>query len=556
MNENVIINADYRWYNKTDAESSIYSIGYFWYEKKFFEKDTVSNKILAFFNAFPDIENSYEIFISEISNKFNGHFSFIISNKNITIAFVDKIRSFPVYYSTGHGKKIISNSANELQRTLELYDVNEQALLAFRMAGYTLAGSTLYKNLNQLQAGEYLVYFKKNDKIKTKRYFRYLTKKENAQEETDNYESYEDILYRVFTRLIESLRGRPAFLPLSGGLDSKLILSMLHNLGYKDIVTYSYGIKGLWDVERAKSAAEFFNIKWIYTEFKPSETRRIFNSQIRKDFYNFASGLNSIPHVADLYSIRMLEERRLIPKDAVIINGQTGDFLTGGHIPSIVMSDRLTSDDLCTTIIDKHFALWTNLMTEENLKTITYQLLYQAGLKPHEEITKQQFADYYEMLEWEERQSKHVANGQKVYDWLGYDWRLPLWDDELIYFWNNAPLEMKFERKFHKEFLFRHNSFPLIKKELQKSWVYMPFQLKLLNYFFAACGKLLGKNLNSSFNKYAKYFLTYAPYYTQLNYKDYLKDSYWHRSPVSYWVNSYLEEINLSNGISNQQAES
>ncbi|MEJ2261712.1 MAG: asparagine synthase-related protein, partial [Nitrosopumilaceae archaeon] len=42
----------------------------------------------------------------------------------------------------------------------------------------------------------------------------------------------------------------------SGGLDSRLILAMLIKLGYDNIFTYSYGLRGIWEINTAKEIAK------------------------------------------------------------------------------------------------------------------------------------------------------------------------------------------------------------------------------------------------------------------------------------------------------------
>ena len=46
-----------------------------------------------------------------------------------------------------------------------------------------------------------------------------------------------------------------------------------------------------------------------------------------------------------------------------------------------------------------------------------------------------------------DRQSKYVVTGQKVFEYYKHEWRLPLWDDEYLFFWEKVPLEFKFKQK-------------------------------------------------------------------------------------------------------------
>ena len=57
------------------------------------------------------------------------------------------------------------------------------------------------------------------------------------------------------------------------------------------------------------------------------------------------------------------------------------------------------------------------------------------------------FHRIYEILEFEDRQVKYVINGQRLYEFFGYEWRLPLWDSLYLNFWEKVPLEYKFDQK-------------------------------------------------------------------------------------------------------------
>ena len=53
-----------------------------------------------------------------------------------------------------------------------------------------------------------------------------------------------------------------------------------------------------------------------------------------------------------------------------------------------------------------------------------------------------------EFLEF--RQTKHVVNCQRVYDYYNLDWLLPLWNKSFIKFWQTVPLKYKFNQLLYE----------------------------------------------------------------------------------------------------------
>jgi asparagine synthase (glutamine-hydrolysing) len=53
----------------------------------------------------------------------------------------------------------------------------------------------------------------------------------------------------------------------------------------------------------------------------------------------------------------------------------------------------------------------------------------------------------YEFWEWSERQPKATVNNQRLYEFFGYQWALPLWDAEMMDFWAKVPYEEKLNQK-------------------------------------------------------------------------------------------------------------
>ena len=110
----------------------------------------------------------------------------------------------------------------------------------------------------------------------------------------------------------------------------------------------------------------------------------------------------------------------------------------------------------------------------------------------------------YEYSEFIDRQSKYVISGQRMYEYYGYSWRLPLWDEEYILFWKKVPLEYKLKQKLYFLKCFKINNFgdvwgediPVNKKTIVPKWLIpLRFICKLPFGFLVKKVKKHGSNL-------------------------------------------------------------
>jgi asparagine synthase (glutamine-hydrolysing) len=65
---------------------------------------------------------------------------------------------------------------------------------------------------------------------------------------------FDRTLVNAFSRLVKSTsqQGKTLVVPLSGGLDSRIIVAKLKRLGANDVICVSYGRKGCRESEIAK----------------------------------------------------------------------------------------------------------------------------------------------------------------------------------------------------------------------------------------------------------------------------------------------------------------
>jgi asparagine synthase (glutamine-hydrolysing) len=538
---------EYPWYQSSFEDYSACFSGTIWVGSICYRKKKACEKIIKLFTSkdfSPGQINQPVGLLNEIAESLTGHFAFLIDTPDFIIACVDKVRSIPVFFSE-KDSFLVSNSALIIQQERELFTKNADSCLEFEMSGYVSRSNTLIQSLSQLQAGELLFYRKADRTLTTSRYFLYYPDKITHVSEKHLLSELDNAVSITFEKLIESLDGKPVWIPLSGGLDSRLILSKLLEFGYDNITTFSYGVEGLWDIKRAKEIAEYLKVKWHYTPFQSKKIKKMLHDPRCEQYFKFASGLSAVPMVSDLFSLIMLKNEKKLPNDAILINGQTGDYLTGGHIPRTI--DNQNSIDaywLSPKLIDKHYSLWTNLKTEKNIEKISGIIFDVLGVLPADKLTFQEFAQLHEWYEWQERQAKYVVNGQRMYDWLKLDWRLPLWSDELMMFWKNIPWDHKIGQHLFKKYLVKSNPKNVFRKSWQtQPYSYSPISLKCVYkiYYYATLRN--NEEANKFVDRYLRYFMTYGPLYPHTSYRDFLKDSKHHRSPVSYFAKQILKLV-------------
>ena len=111
--------------------------------------------------------------------KLTGNFAFIIQkNKNFNIAFVDRIKSVPIFVAKISKNYRLGNSASHLKDEMETNEKCQKSILSMRMAGYCVGRNTLYKDLLQLLPGEICII--RNNKVKFSNYYSFINTKKKT----------------------------------------------------------------------------------------------------------------------------------------------------------------------------------------------------------------------------------------------------------------------------------------------------------------------------------------------------------------------------------------
>lgn len=382
-----------------------------------------------------------------------GFFSLVLETDHFIFAAVDRVRSIPLFYGIYKGEFYLSDDARWIQGKVKDMETDEVSISEFYLTGYVTGSDTFFLNVKQLQAGEYLIYDKKQKNLKTSHYFKFTHGDYFSKGESELIEELDRVHVTVFKRLIKSLNGRTVVLPLSGGYDSRLIAVMLKRLGYENVICFTYGKEGNQEAQISKSVAEKLGYSWIFIPYTEEKWHAWYKSKDREKYFEYADGLCSLPHIQDIVAVEELRKNKLIPVDAVFIPGHSGDFVAGSHIPlHFLGKEKVPRNLIEEQIFNVHYNLWGN---EKILSTYREKFVEKAFMLIEDKqfYTSDEAADIYEQWDWAERQSKFICHSIRVYDYCRYEWRLPLWEKEIIEFWERIKLEKRFNRNLYFKYV-------------------------------------------------------------------------------------------------------
>ncbi|NLZ54593.1 MAG: hypothetical protein GX892_15915 [Thermoanaerobacteraceae bacterium] len=410
--------------------------------------------LLEFFN---DIR-SPEQFMSTVE-KLNGFYAAVRQTDEIVMAAVDRVRSIPLFYGCVGNILFLSDNAEWVREQVgddcrDNLEENE-----FLLTGYVTGQETLYPSVKQLQAGELLLAreYRGQIKLEVNRYYRYIHTTDLDASEHELLKLLDKVVVNSIKRLITWADGRTIILPLSGGYDSRLIAIMLKRLGYSDTIAFSYGRPGNKESQISKQVAENIGIKWKFVPYSNETWKEWYQSEERQAYFTYAHNHASLPHIQDWPAVWVLKRR--IPNDAVFVPGHSGDFLAGSHIPEnffdVYKQDRALGKQLFVDeIFHKHFSLWNWEKRKDKLGPIFEQRIIKQV--EEEDLNSPIGAiSAFEKWDWQERQAKFIINSVRVYEFWGYDWWLPLWDNEMMDLWSKIPLEWRVGQKLYIDYVTR-----------------------------------------------------------------------------------------------------
>lgn len=180
--------------------------------------------------------------------KFNGMFSFVIYERDTGQVFLarDRLGIKPLYYLMNDHNLAFASSLPALLRHPDAKtQINPVALNHYICFRAIVTYKTLFKNIHKLQAGHWMKISETGEV--TEQCYWQLPANESTEvmDEAVLTQCLEQALFDSARRRLEA--DVPVGVLLSGGLDSSLIVGLLHELGQKNIHTFSIGFDHVAD---------------------------------------------------------------------------------------------------------------------------------------------------------------------------------------------------------------------------------------------------------------------------------------------------------------------
>ncbi len=262
-----------------------------------------------------------------------GIFSFAIYDSKKKKLFIarDRYGVKPLYYMKKKNDFIFSSTIKAILKSKIIKPIIGKKELSeiLSLGPSKCVGSGIFKGINELRAGHYLIY--KKNKIKIKRYYNVKT-----QECNDTYEQARD---KVKTLLTDSIKRQmmsdvDIACLLSGGLDSSIITAVVAKNYNKRLTTYSidyvdndkYFKKTSFTVDLDKKFIEDMS-----NMYNTDHKYKIITQEELAKCLEYAVDARDYPGMSDVDASLLWFSKEISKDYKVILSGECADEIFGGY---------------------------------------------------------------------------------------------------------------------------------------------------------------------------------------------------------------------------------
>ena len=366
----------------------------------------------------------------------------------------------PLYYDTDFS--CISDSSEEIRKRkgIDPEDTDYLRTIELFKTNYIANGRTIYSGIRQLEMGHAAEFLGGN--VRTSAYFIHANETQNITREEALMQLSEktDAMIR---RMLKVIAERPIVLSLSGGYDSRYLACSLKDWGAENVMCYTYGGKGSYEIPDAKRVAEACGYIQHFVEYTDQKQLELISEKMNAyNKYTLQHDYSS--YLQNYTAMEELQKHGVFPENAVMITGLCNDMPTGYYLPSMDTAENygFTVDGAASYIVDYRFKELSNFlhvfMKKSPIKEsergkffaeVKAQIMT-LGLEVHD---YQSFIKAVDCVTTGYTHSSCYLHMNNIHEFFGYEWLLPCWNRELLKFWYSLPVEMRFCQSLYTEYV-------------------------------------------------------------------------------------------------------
>ncbi|MDM5211549.1 hypothetical protein QUF94_08860 [Peribacillus sp. NJ4] len=283
-------------------------------------------------NLVETIIKMYEYKGEQFFNEIRGSYSCILFDKKSEkwLIFTDQLGDKKVYFSEVSEGYIIGSRVNDIATVFKAnkkpLTLSEDSSLFMLTFGFMIDDNTMVNEIKRLLPGHYLKI--ENNDLRIIEYFQF-DNEPIIQGTEDEIIDQLDQLFRESVKLQfekDKEYGYKHLASISGGLDSRMVNVVANDLGYKDILNYTFSQSNYLDEKIAKQIAVDLNHEFIFKSLDDAKFLLDIDSIVK------INGGTSI-YYGLAHSKNNLDSLNLEPY-GLVHTGQIGDVVVGSFSKS------------------------------------------------------------------------------------------------------------------------------------------------------------------------------------------------------------------------------
>lgn len=359
----------------------------------------------------------------------------IVENDSVTL-LTDHLRSWPIFYAVHGGELHVADNAFDLAEVIPGARVADSAAKEFLHTGFVMGGGTLWDGVSQVPSGTTLRIDRRTGEI-TQILERPLRLRQPTTATAEEFTAaFDDAVDDAMQQLYSRADGRLIVLPLSAGLDSRLLATRLARDAYPAVLTYTYGLVGSAEADASRDVARSLGLPWVKAEFDRARLRSAWAEPDTAAFLRETSGGSSLPHIQDWYALRSLRADGTLPERSIVIPGHT--VVSASRDDGLRHDPHVTPTQIIDTLAATHLVLRSQpdrALRLPGLREKFHEYLEEIELDGSPRSTMNAVRWFWQR----ERQAKYILNSVRAYEHFGLDWALPLHDLALWDLYEQGP---------------------------------------------------------------------------------------------------------------------